>query len=730
MTHIMSGVLLILFTGVFLVLTGRFLYIQAAGEIDNVSLDEWAKEKRTSSYNLPAERGKILDRNGMTLAYDRPTFRLLAALDDRYTGNSKEPMHVTNPEKTAEMLAPFLDMEKSEVLEILQKGINENRYQVEFGTSGRELSQQTKDEIGKLELPGISFQKEAIRYYPNGMFASRIIGFARKDADQKITGVTGIESQMNDLLGGKDGRISYERDKYDFKLLRPDEVIKEAKDGANVYLTLDQKIQTLLEDVMTRTEEAYKPKRMTAVVMDPKTGEILAMSNRPSYNPNNPKEVQNWYNDVISTPFEPGSTMKMFTWAAAVEEDVYNGDEWYESGKYQVNKKVSPINDWKTTWGSITFDEGFKRSSNVAAAKLVWEKIGPEKYLDYLKAFDFDKTTGIDLPGEIAGKIVYNYPRDKMTTAFGQASTITPIQQMKAATAIANNGKMMKPYVVSKMIDPASGKVIKENTPEVAGEPISKDTSKKMRDLLGKVVNTENGTGLVYKLDDYTVAGKTGTAQIPNPDGGYLEGAENYVFSFLGMAPRKDPQLMMYVSITQPELDDLEAGSVPISNIFKNVMKNSLQYLNIEPDKGQTNVIKPVEIPEMIGKNTAEIEKELTEKGLNITIIGSGDIVMNASAAKGNELFPNDRLILLTKNSAMPDITGWSVRDVLKLSELAELKVEKLGNGYAISQSIKESARIKAGDKLVVEFKVPNNEKNSKKNNDAKNADEKRQLQE
>src|SRR5690625_1039833 len=233
------------------------------------------------------------------------------------------------------------------------------------------------------------------------MFASHIIGFARdleteteEGESSEITGVVGMEEEMNELLSGKNGSISYQRDKYNKKLLDPKEVITMPEDGDDVYLTIDQKIQTLLEDTLTEVDELYSPERITAVVMNPKSGEILAMSNRPSYNPNDPSDVENWYNDVISTPVEPGSSMKMFTWAAAIEEGVYNGEEAFESGSYTVNERIQPINDHNRGegWGSISYNEGFQRSSNVAAAKLLWEKIGPDTFLEYLEAFDLDRS--------------------------------------------------------------------------------------------------------------------------------------------------------------------------------------------------------------------------------------------------------------------------------------------------------------------------------------------------
>ncbi|WP_010530446.1 penicillin-binding protein [Lentibacillus jeotgali] len=706
-THIMSGVLIVLFVGIFLLISGRFLYIQATGEIAGISLDKWADEKRTASYTLDAERGKIYGRNGMTLAYDRPTYRIQAIVGESHTQNEEEPLHVVNPEKTAEKLAPLLDADKSYLLNQMKEGIEGGRFQVEFGSAGKEISQNTKEKIEELELPGIKFKEEPIRYYPNGMFASQIIGFAQKK-NNTINGITGIEKQMNKFLSGKDGSISYQRDQYNDKLLNPEEVVKQPEDGGDVYLTIDQKIQTLLEDVMTQMNETYEPERMTAAVMDPKTGEILAMSNRPSYNPNNPSDVENWYNDVIATPVEPGSTMKMFTWAAAIEEGVYNGDESLESGTYKISDRVAPVRDHNggEGWGSITYDEGFARSSNVAASKLVWEKIGTEKYLEYLKGFDFDEKTGIDLPGEATGQLVYNYPRDKITTAFGQASTVTPIQQMKAASAIANDGKMVKPYVISKKVDSSTGETIEEKSPEVTSKPISKETSDQVMNLLGSVVSSENGTGKEYKLDDYSVAGKTGTAQI-SEDGSYLTGHGNYMYSFLGMAPKDDPQLLMYVSVKQPDLKATETGSAPVSFIFKNVMENSLHYLSIEPDKETDKQIEPVELPEMTGKETSGIQEELASKGLNVSVIGSGKTIKKASAAAGDELLPGDRIILITDEPTMPDITGWSLRDVMQLAELMSLDVEPIGNGYVTNQSIKKGTPLKNNDYLGVELQQP-----------------------
>lgn len=719
----MTGVLMVGFVCMFLILTGRFLYIQVTGEVNDVSLEEWAKEKRSSSYILDAERGTIFDNNGVTLAYDRRTYRMYAIVDETFTINSKDPKHVVDIEKTAQALAPIIEVEESYIRDRLASGIDDGRVQVEFGVAGRQLSIQTKEEIDALDLPGINFFEESIRYYPNGLFASHILGFARKeeseedDEDERsenITGVIGIEKELDEVLRGESGYISYQRDYYKKKLLDPNEVIKQPVNGDNVYLTIDQKVQILLEDVMSEVEDEYNPERITAMVMNAKTGAIIAMSNRPSFNPNDPKDVQNWYNDLISTPFEPGSTVKMFTWAAAIDAGVYDGEEIYQSGKYQVNPAVESVNDHNhgRGWGKISFDEGFRRSSNVAASKLVWDKLGPDKYLEYLQAFDFDKKTNIDLPGEVTGHLLYNWPIEKLTTSFGQGTTLTPIQQMKAATAIANDGKMLQPYVVQKVIDSDTDEVIMENDKTVVSEPISKEAANQVLDLLGTVVNSKDGTGKPYRLDAYSVAGKTGTAQMPDPNGGYLRGRENNIFSFLGMAPQDDPQLMMYVSVTQPTLAEDEVGSDPVSFIFKNVMENSLHYLNIEPDKETIDPVDLIEIPKLKDAQPKAIQETLEAEGLDVTVVGSGKKIVTANVNSGDQVLDHQRIILVTDQPEMPHIIGWSIREVYQLADLLELKLETIGNGYVMTQNIKKGTPLKKNDYLGVELELPNEKNN------------------
>lgn len=709
--------LLMLFFLVFFVgITGRFLFIQVSGEVDNVSLASWAEDMRETKVILKAERGKIYDQDGKLLVYNRPTFRLYAILDPEISKNRDEPLHVTDIEATAENIAPLIDMDQEEMIRIMRQGQAEGRFQVEFGKKGRNLSQQTVEEIKALELPGINFMEDSFRYYANGNFASHIIGFTRPNEEtNELQGVIGIEQQYNKALSGEDGFIQYHRDKYNKKLLQSEDVYKKPKNGNDLYLTINQKIQVLLEDVLNEVEEKYEPERMSVIVMNPKTGEILALSNRPSFNPNEILDVENWYNDAISTPIEPGSTAKIFTWAAAIDAGKYNGNELYQSGRYKVNPKIEAINDHNQGqgWGLITFDEGFIRSSNVAASKLMWEKLGSDLFYEYLQRFDFDKPTGIDLPNEQAGQILYNWPSEKLRTAFGQGSTVTPMQQLKAATALVNDGKMMQPFVVKKIVDPDTGKVIEEYKPKVVGEPIKKETAAKVIELMDQVVNSKHGTGKNFRLKDYSVVGKTGTAQIPDPNGkGYLTGRNNYIFSFLGMAPKEDPQLLIHVAVKQPKLKATEVGSDPVSYIFKNVMENGLRYLNIEPDIDEpVSEVTTVTFPNIVDQPREQAIKQLNELGIEPIVIGEGKRIVKANYQAGETLLASQKVMLVTEQPQMPNIKGWSMRDVFRLAELLDLDVKHKGSGFVTKQSIKAGKAIKPNDSLEVTFKKPNAKK-------------------
>ena len=703
-----AAAILLIFLLLFLLLFSRFLYIEVTKTVKGHELETLAKSMWTETKTIEAQRGVIYDRKGNVLAQDIPSYTLYAIIDKSY------PNHVKDPEKTAKLLAPILNAPKAEIEKKLkQKG----RFQVEFGSYGRNLTQAKKNEIEKLNLDGIGFKRYSRRYYPNQKFASHVLGFTNEQAEGKSSqvGVMGLEKLLNDYLAEKDGKVTYKRDQSGMKLPEPDEEVEKPVHGKNVYLTIDENIQMFVEQALDEVVEEYDPERAIAIVVDPKTGEVLALGTRPSFNPNK-RDVKNYSNDAISSRFEPGSTMKIFTLAAAIEEGVYNGNEYYKSGRYKVySDYVSDHNDGQG-WGTITFDEGVQRSSNVAFSILARDKIGLDRYYQYLIKFGFDKKTGIDLPNEVNSSIRFDAEIEKVTTAFGQGTAVTPIQQIQAATAIANEGKMMKPYIVKKIVDPETDETIVEKKPEIAGTPISAKTAKKVLDILETVVT--DGTGKPYAIDGYQLSGKTGTAQIPSPNGGYMKGWGKNIYSFIGFAPKDKPELIVYTAIDRPKLELFETGAEANAKLFKAIMKNSLQYLKIQPNEqvkskntDNDEYENSITLDDYRDYTLEEAKNILEEKGFQVEIFGNANqLVTEQLPQPETTVLQGERIILKSEGKfELPDLTGWSLADVLKLTEILNLKIDAKGSGYVTKQSIKPKSAVREGDKLTVHLKPPGN---------------------
>ncbi|MBW3114516.1 penicillin-binding protein 2 [Bacillus sp. MCCB 382] len=577
------------FSLLFFIVFVRFLYIQVSGEIEGKNLAVEASGKYLQIYTLKANRGTIFDRNDHALAKDTPSYKMIAILSASVTSNPKKPNHVVDKKRTADVLSRYIHLKKTEIYKLLNK---EGKFQVELGAGGNGITTDIKEKIEKEKLPGITFITINKRSYPKGMFASHTIGITQEEVNRSgktiNEGIMGIEKNLNSFLTGKDGQIKYESDFWGYILPDTEKTIIPPDHGDDVYLTIDENIQKILEDALNSVDSEYHPRKMFGIVSDPTTGEILAMAQRPSFN-NDTKEGigESWSNIIVESSYEPGSTMKSFSLAAAIDSKAFKPNEFYKSGQFVVEGYPSPIKDWNRGkgWGTITYLEGLQRSSNVAFINLL-EKIGTEKYLTYLKSFGFGNKTGISLQNEAKGILQYSNPIERATTIFGQGSTVTALQMIQAESAIANGGKMMKPYVVSKIVDSDSNKIIKEFRPEVIRTPITKEAADQTRHYLTSTVTSDIGTGRSFQLYDYQVSGKSGTAQIPNPNGGgYLTASNEYLFSFLGMAPADNPELIVYVGVEEPDLQPTEIGSIPVSKIFNPVMRDSLVYLtHIETD--------------------------------------------------------------------------------------------------------------------------------------------------
>ncbi|WP_216830878.1 penicillin-binding protein [Alkalihalobacterium elongatum] len=686
----------------FVILIGRIIMIQTTKEVSGHDLQQMAEQRWMTKNIIEGNRGTILDRDGSALAQEINSYTMFAVLD------RGQNSFVKDPRKTAEILSPHINMS----VENLERLLSSDRFQVELGAGAKNMSHEEMTAIKEYELPGIEFRKEPRRYYPKQTYASHVIGYTERDMEKSRMG---LELSLDELLRAEHGSVMYQRDRKGIRLPDPKETIELPKNGHDVYLTLDSNIQTALEQIMTKVEEDYKPERMIAIVADPKTGQILGMSNRPSFNPNLYEEITNYRNFAVSDRFEPGSTMKIFTLAAAIEEGVYNGNEEFKSGTYRLGSRVISDHNQGRGWGTITYDEGMQRSSNVAFSKIANEKLGSDKLYEYLDLFGFTRPTGIDLPSEATSLVAAKNASNAISTAFGQATAVTPIQQVQAATAIANNGVMMKPYVIDRVVDHDTGKVIEKNEPTSVGQPISEATAKQVIDVLETVVTSSAGTGTPYYIEGFDVVGKTGTAQVPNPDGpGYLRGHGKNIFSFLGMAPKDDPRVIVYVAVDRPNLKETEAGSAPVSQIFNTVMKHSLQYLSINP--GYQEVVENEQIGFQLqdykGKTLETVKAELESEGMDVIVLGDGKKVEGQQPVSGRYVIENERIILVSDGEGytMPNIEGWSFRDVMKLSKALDLNMNIFGTGYVTSQSITKGSPLRVEEHITVELQLPSYE--------------------
>lgn len=604
---------------VFLLIDLRLGYVQLY--IGNILT---GKAKDSWSRNIPFEpkRGEILDRNGIALATNlsAPTIYVV-------------PRQVENPQETAEKLANALDASVDETFKEISKQQSSVRL-----SKGRKISHEKAKEIKSLELKGVYIAEDSIRYYPNGEYLSHVLGFTGIDNQ----GLMGIELSYDEELRGEKGYVKFYADAKGKRMENMVDDYRPPTNGNNLYLTIDSKIQTIMEREFDIAEATYSPDGIVGIAMDPKTGEILAMASRPTFDPSKyqevPSEVYNRNLPVWST-YEPGSTFKIITLAAALEEKKVNleNEHFYDGGHVEVGG--STLHCWKRGGhGSQTFLEVVQNSCNPGFVEL-GNRLGKEMLFSYINKFGFGKRTGIDLAGEGTG-ILFNLERvgpvEQATTAFGQGVSVTPIQQVAAVSAAVNGGILYTPYVAKKLVDPLTEKVAMEKTPQEKRRVISEDTSKKVREALETVVALGSGKGAY--IEQYRVGGKTGTAQKVK-DGVYLK--DNHIVSFIGFAPADDPEVVVYVAVDNPK-GTIQFGGVVAAPIVGNIMKDALIQLNVKPREGGLEKEKAwndpvmVAIPDLTGLSIEELRTQLVS--LNLDIAGKGDKVVKQSPEPGTKV--------------------------------------------------------------------------------------------
>ena len=653
----------------------RLIYLNLATTIDGINLSDFAKNRNTKKETLYATRGSIYDSNGEVLAQTIDSYTVIAYLDKSRSKNSSTPKHVVDKELTAEKLSPIINMSKERILELLnQKGL----YQVELGPGGKGLTEIQKEEIDKLKLPGIDFVSTNKRYYPNMDFASYTLGYVTSNDKGEMAGEMGIEQYYNDKLTGTNGSLEYQTDANGYKLVtngENSEIKIDKIDGVNIYLTIDSNVQMIVERALNSYFETSKASSGGIIVADAKTGKILASASRPSFDPNI-KDIKNYMNPLVSTAFEPGSTMKTYTYMATMEKGSYKGDDTYMSGTMKIGEYT--IKDWNNYgWGEISYDYGYLQSSNIGIANLVQKYITRDELLSYFKKLGFGSKTGIELPGEVTGKISFKYDIEVATAGFGQGITTTPIQHIKALTSISNNGYLVSPTIVEKIVDPNTGKTIYKNKTKKGTKVASIETVNKIKDLMYNVVNGE-GTGTSYHLDGYDIIGKTGTAEYVNAgSSSYTKGS--YIKSFEGMYPKDNPKYIFYIY-----LDKASVNTMP--DMIKTIIKDVETYYNIA--KINSNTITSYTMPNFLNNNIENVKSALDTSNFKYEIIGDGKKVIGQYPMNGTIV--NGKIFILTNSDKIqiPNIVGYSRKDGINLAKLLGIDYSIDGNGYVSSYTV------------------------------------------
>lgn len=690
--------------GLFFLFAVRFSYIVIGGHVAGTSLAEKTKQLYQGSEVVKAKRGTIYDRNGVALAEDASSYSIKAILSKTYTsGDKKLYVEEKNFDKIAEILHKNLSIDKKDALNILEDGAKKELYQVEFGSYGKNISQETKQNIEadmkKEGVAGLYFVDHQARMYPNGVFSSHFIGYAVPDKDENgLVGKLGLESAYNDILSGKDGKIIYQKDNFQNPL--PGTVAEEEKavDGQDIYTTLDSRLQSYLETLMDQVNEEYQPEELTAVLMKAKTGEILAMGQRPTFNPETMEGLTGedaiWRNFLVQDSYEPGSTMKVFTTAAAIEEGEFNENETFQSGKIQVEDATINDHDFGEK-GVLTMRQALSWSSNVGMV-ILEQRLGGRWY-NYLQKLGFGQSTHSGLDDEVNGALPTSNIVDRAMSAYGQAVGVTNFQMMKAFTSIANNGTMIQPRYISKVVDPQTGEERTTQT-EVLGQPFSKETTEKVREYMRDVVESENyGSAYgVYSVPGYNVSAKTGTAQIASDTGGYQTGDTAYLYSIVEMVPSEDPDYVLYLTMKHPKTYDRMA----LAKIANPLMKRAMDFKETEEDTDTETKTEKVSVADYRNLEADVAAADAQKSGLQPVVIGNGKKVHKQSTANGDQLISGEKLILYTGgDKLMPDVTGWSKADIMKLGKILGIEVSFDGDGYCVKQELAPYEKI-TEDKL------------------------------
>lgn len=626
---------LILFTAL---ITRAFQLQVLSGNI----LKTLADRQHTRMLKVPSERGIIFDRNGEKLAASVMADSVCA-----------DPSSIADPDGAARQIAPILHLDSTTLRRKLSGSGS-------FCWLARRIPPEQSGRVEALDIKGIFIVKEAKRFYPNGELAGHLLGFVGLDS----TGLEGLEKEYDDIVKGTPEKLVWSRDakgKSIYSRIEKAAATAKKEEGYHLILTIDSRIQHLVETQLKKAVIEKSASSAFAIVMDPKTGEILAMTGVPEFDPNhfNSYAVGRSKNRAIADCFDPGSIFKPFVAAGALEEGIAKEtDRFYcENGAYRVANRVIHEAQRKEH-GNLTFSEIIKFSSNIGAAKIA-EKLGKEKFYDYITRFGFGAKTGIDLPGESAGLLRphQDWTRvDTVTIAFGQGISVTAIQMITALSAIANQGLLMKPHVVKGFVN-KQGQIAKVVTPTVVRRVVSPETAKRMAAILTAVVQDDDGTGKRARIENVNVGGKTGTAQKLDPRR-HVYSSEKVKTSFMGFFPAEDPQIVMLITLDEPQRD--KWGGLAAAPVFKNIGEQILTRFKTDIREIPSLPLEPEENSGIVTVNY--IPDGFSPESRSMLEAGDGE-------------------------STMPDFRGMTVREAMKRARERSIELTVQGGGWALSQS-------------------------------------------
>lgn len=703
----------------FAVFLVNFAVIIGTGKKFGVDLVKEASKVHQTTKTVPAKRGTIYDRNGTPIAEDATSYNVYAVIDKDYKSANGNILYVEESQynKVAEIFHKYLDMEESYVKEQLSKP---NLKQVSFGVKGNGITYANmmaiKKDLETAKVEGINFTTSPNRSYPNGKFASSFIGLAQlhenEDGTKSLIGTSGIESSLNGLLAGTDGIITYEKDRLGNIVPGTEQVTQQTVNGKDVYTTLSSPLQSFMESQMDAFQEKLKGKYMTATLVSAKTGEILATTQRPTFNADTKEGITEdfvWRDILYQSNYEPGSGMKVMTLASSIDNNTFPSGEYFNSSEFKMADATTrdwDVNEGLTTGSMMTFLQGFAHSSNVGMS-LLEQKMGDATWLDYLKRFKFGVPTRFGLTDEYAGQLPADNIVSIAQSSFGQGISVTQTQMLRAFTAIANDGVMLEPKFISAIYD-TNNQSVRKSQKEIVGNPVSKEAASTTRNhmilvgtdpLYGTMYNHYTGKPIIT-VPGQNVAVKSGTAQIADEkNGGYLVGSTNYIFSVVTMNPAENPDFILYVTVQQPE-----HFSNPWFGEFANpilerasAMKESLNLQSTAKNLDQVTTESSYAMPSIKDISPGELAEALRRNIVQPIVVGTGTKIKETSVEEGTNLAPNQQVLLLSdKVEEIPDMYGWKKETAETFAKWLDIELEFEGSGSVVQkQDVRTNTAIK-----------------------------------